>query len=96
VDFIRLLVGCKFVLTDSGGIQEEATFLRKPCLTLRESFERPETLEIGTNTLCGLNKSLIIAKANEIFTGRYKKGRIPKLMDGKASRRIVNAVKSFF
>lgn len=96
VDFIRLLVGCKFVLTDSGGIQEEATFLRKPCLTLRESFERPETLEIGTNTLCGLNKSLINAKANEIFTGRYKKGRIPKLMDGKASRRIVNAVKSFF
>ena len=96
VDFIRLLVGCKFVLTDSGGIQEEATFLRKPCLTLRESFERPETLEMGTNTLCGLNKNLIIAKANEIFNGRYKKGRIPKLMDGKASRRIVNAVKSFF
>ncbi|MBL8016816.1 MAG: UDP-N-acetylglucosamine 2-epimerase, partial [Ignavibacteria bacterium] len=46
IDFIRLLVGCKLVLTDSGGIQEEATFLRKPCLTLRESFERPETLEI--------------------------------------------------
>lgn len=96
VDFIRLLVGCKFVLTDSGGIQEEATFLRIPCLTLRESFERPETLEIGTNTLCGLNKGLIISKANEIYIGRYKKGRLPKLMDGKASRRIVNAVKSFF
>lgn len=96
IDFIRLLVGCKLVLTDSGGIQEEATFLRKPCLTLRESFERPETLEMGTNTLCGLNKSLITAKAYEIVTGKYKKGRIPKLMDGKASRRIVNAVKSFF
>lgn len=96
LDFIRLLSGCKFVLTDSGGIQEEATFLRIPCLTLRESFERPETLEIGTNTLCGLDKGLILAKAGEIYKGKYKKGRVPSLMDGKASKRIVNAVKSFF
>lgn len=91
-DFIRLLSDCSFVMTDSGGIQEEATFLRKPCLTLRESFERPETFEIGTNTLCGLNEKLINSKVKEIITGRYKQGKIPKLMDGKASERIVKII----
>src|SRR5258706_12502336 len=55
-DFIKLLMDSKFVMTDSGGIQEEATFLRIPCLTLRDSFERAETLEIGTNTLCSLDE----------------------------------------
>ncbi|HEY3250480.1 MAG TPA: UDP-N-acetylglucosamine 2-epimerase (non-hydrolyzing) [Ignavibacteria bacterium] len=89
-DFIRLLMDSKFVITDSGGIQEEATFLKRPCLTLRDSFERPETIEIGSNTLCGLNEKLIIRKVKEIFSGSYKKGRIPKLMDGKAAKRIVN------
>jgi UDP-N-acetylglucosamine 2-epimerase (non-hydrolysing) len=95
LDFIRLLSCCKFVLTDSGGIQEEATFLRIPCLTLRESFERPETLELGTNTLCGLSEKLILAKAAEVYNGNYKKSRIPSLMDGKASKRIIKAIKSF-
>lgn len=88
-DFISLLKNCRFVLTDSGGIQEEATFLRVPCLTLRDSFERPETISIGTNTLCGLDENLVHAKVGEIFAGKYKKGKIPKLMDGKASKRIV-------
>ncbi len=87
-DFIRLLAECKFVMTDSGGIQEEATFLRIPCLTLRDSFERAETLEIGTNTLCSLNEKLILKNVRAIFEGKYKKGKIPKLMDGKASVRI--------
>lgn len=91
-DFIQLLSNCKFVMTDSGGIQEEATFLRKPCLTLRESFERPETFEIGTNTLCGLDEKLINRKVKEIISGKYKKCKIPKLMDGKASERIVKII----
>lgn len=93
-EFIKLLTDCKMVITDSGGIQEEATFLRIPCLTLRESFERPETLRIGTNTLCGLNEKLVVKKTGEIFSGTYKKGKIPRLMDGKASKRIVKAIKS--
>jgi len=93
-DFIKLLTECKLVITDSGGIQEEATFLRIPCLTLRESFERPETLMIGSNTLCGLNEKLVVKKTAEIFTGKYKKGKIPRLMDGKAGQRIVKAIKT--
>jgi len=93
-DFIKLLTDCKLVITDSGGIQEEATFLKIPCLTLRESFERPETLMIGSNTLCGLNEKLVVKKTAEIFTGKYKKGKIPRLMDGKAAQRIVKAIKT--
>lgn len=93
-DFIRLLSDSKLVITDSGGIQEEATFLAIPCLTLRDTFERPETLEPGTNTLCKLDENLILRKINEVFRGRYKKGRIPKMMDGKASQRIVSIIKS--
>jgi len=91
-DFLKLLSECKLVITDSGGIQEEATFLKIPCLTLRDSFERPQTIESGTNTLCGLNEKLILAKLNEIFKGYYKKARIFKLMDGKASERIVEVL----
>lgn len=89
IDFINLLKNCLFVLTDSGGIQEEATFLRIPCLTLRDSFERPETISLGTNTLCGLDEKLVLSKVKEILGGTYKKGKIPKRMDGKASKRIV-------
>lgn len=93
-DFIKLLTTCKLVITDSGGIQEEATFLKIPCLTLRDSFERPETLELGTNTLCMLNEKLILVKIKEVFEGSYKRGKIPRLMDGKASKRVVSVLKS--
>jgi UDP-N-acetylglucosamine 2-epimerase (non-hydrolysing) len=88
-DFIKLLTDSLFVITDSGGIQEEATFLRIPCLTLRDSFERPETIIKGTNTLCGLNAGLVISKTVEILNGKYKKSIVPELMDGKAAQRIV-------
>ncbi len=88
-DFIGLLMKSKLVITDSGGIQEEATFLKIPCLTLRNSFERPETISIGTNTLCSLDKELIMKKTEEIYNEKYKKGKIPRPMDGKTSERIV-------
>ncbi len=94
IDFIRLLGDSLFVMTDSGGIQEEATFLKIPCLTLRDSFERNETLELGTNTLCRLDEKLILKKTSEIIEGKYKKGKIPRLMDAKASQRIVNIIKT--
>jgi UDP-N-acetylglucosamine 2-epimerase (non-hydrolysing) len=87
-DFISLLMKSKLVITDSGGIQEEATFLKIPCLTLRNSFERPETISMGTNTLCGLDEMLIMSKVKEIYEGKYKKGKTPRLMDGKTSARI--------
>jgi UDP-N-acetylglucosamine 2-epimerase (non-hydrolysing) len=92
-DFINMLINCKFVLTDSGGIQEEATFLKVPCLTLRDSFERPETIEIGSNTLCALNYDKIMKNVGNILKGKYKRFKVPALMDGKASERIVKIIK---
>lgn len=91
-DFISLLMKSVFVLTDSGGIQEEATFLRIPCLTLRNSFERPETISFGTNTLCGLDVNMILNKVIEVFERKYKKAKIPRLMDGNASKRITRVL----
>jgi UDP-N-acetylglucosamine 2-epimerase (non-hydrolysing) len=93
-DFIKLLMDSMLVITDSGGVQEEATFLGIPCLTLRDSFERLDTIKLGSNTLCNLDEGLILKKTREIFTGKYKKGKRPHLMDGKASKRIVNIIKS--
>jgi UDP-N-acetylglucosamine 2-epimerase (non-hydrolysing) len=94
IDFIRLLGKSKLVITDSGGIQEEATFLKIPCLTLRDSFERPETLLIGSNTLCSLDEKLILRNVKDVFKGKYKTGKIPPLMDGKASVRIVKILRT--
>ena len=92
-DFINLLGNCKLVLTDSGGIQEEATFLKVPCLTMRDSFERPETIEKGSNTLCSLDKDKIVKTIDDILKGKYKKFSVPSLMDGKAAKRIVGVIK---
>ncbi|MBK8550096.1 MAG: UDP-N-acetylglucosamine 2-epimerase (non-hydrolyzing) [Ignavibacteria bacterium] len=89
LDFLNLTFNSKFVLTDSGGIQEETTYLQIPCLTLRENTERPVTAEIGTNVICGLDEKFIIKKIREIETGKFKKGKIPKLWDGNAAERIV-------
>lgn len=93
-EFIGLLARSKFVITDSGGIQEEATFLKVPCLTLRDSFERPETISIGSNTLCGLKEKLILRKVKDILSAKYKTCKIPKLMDGKAAGRILKIILS--
>jgi len=92
LDFMTLMKKTKVIFTDSGGIQEETTFLKIPCLTLRENTERPITSEIGTNTICGLNHNLIFQQILKIKTGKYKKGEIPKLWDGKASRRIADII----
>jgi UDP-N-acetylglucosamine 2-epimerase (non-hydrolysing) len=90
VDFLHLMERAQLVLTDSGGLQEETTFLGIPCLTLRENTERPITVDIGTNQLCGLNVDLIVQKSFEVFEGRAKKGRVPELWDGKTAERIAN------
>lgn len=88
-DFLKLIMNAKYVLTDSGGIQEETTYLRIPCLTLRENTERPITNEIGTNIICGLNSNFIFKEIKKINKGLYKKGSIPRFWDGNASKRIV-------
>jgi len=95
-DFINLLSNSKLVITDSGGIQSEATFLKIPCLTLRDSLEKPEAIKMGTVTLCSLNINFILRKVREIVTGKYKKGKIPKLMDGKAAERIAKIIYNRF
>jgi UDP-N-acetylglucosamine 2-epimerase (non-hydrolysing) len=85
----------QFVLTDSGGIQEETTFLKVPCLTIRPNTERPVTCEIGTNTLIDLNVELIIENISKIISGTYKQGKIPPLWDGFATERIVEKINDF-
>lgn len=89
-DFMKLMHHAKLVMTDSGGIQEETTFMNIPCLTLRENTERPVTIEAGTNTLCGLDSDKILNSISKIINGKYKKGRIPKYWDGKSAKKIVD------
>lgn len=87
--FQRLTAECKFVLTDSGGIQEETTFRQVPCLTLRPNTERPVTVDIGTNTLVPFDPEVVQSYMQQITDGTYKTGVIPPLWDGKSTERIV-------
>lgn len=90
--FQKLVASCSFVLTDSGGIQEETTFLQKPCLTLRPNTERPITIDMGTNTLIGENWDSIPSYVEEILGGTYKIGEVPPLWDGQATQRILQVL----
>ena len=92
LDFVRLLSNSKFVLTDSGGIQEESTALGVPCLTLRENTERPITVSLGTNTIVGRNRNLMLSMVSEIIETGGKKGKIPELWDGKTASRISDII----
>jgi UDP-N-acetylglucosamine 2-epimerase (non-hydrolysing) len=89
LDFLCLLSKATFVLTDSGGIQEETTALGVPCLTLRDNTERPVTIAQGTNTLVGTDENKILGAATEILSGKGKTGCMPQLWDGHAAERIV-------
>ena len=82
------------VITDSGGIQEETTVLGIPCITVRENTERPVTISIGSNELTGNNYEKIIKLATDAFEGKWKKCEIPKLWDGKTSKRIVKIIEA--
>jgi UDP-N-acetylglucosamine 2-epimerase (non-hydrolysing) len=95
LDFMKLISSAVGVVTDSGGIQEETTFLGVPCLTVRNNTERPITAEVGTNTLLELNEEFIVRQVNSILNGTYKKGVVPELWDGKSSERIVDAIAKF-
>jgi UDP-N-acetylglucosamine 2-epimerase (non-hydrolysing) len=87
--FLHLESQATFVITDSGGIQEETTVLGVPCLTVRENTERPITITGGTNTLVGLNPRRLKEEAHQILCGKGKQGRVPELWDGQAAERIV-------
>jgi UDP-N-acetylglucosamine 2-epimerase (non-hydrolysing) len=92
--FLKLMKESSVIITDSGGIQEESTFLGIPCLTLRKNTERPSTVNIGTNTLVD-NVDEIITLVNNIDQGTYKKGTVPALWDGNTANRITNIIKDF-
>ena len=79
----------KAVITDSGGITEETTVMNIPCMTLRDNTERPETITIGTNELLGTSPKNIEPAMKILFSGKWKKGKIPFLWDGKTGERIV-------
>jgi len=90
--FLNLMMHAKFVITDSGGMQEETTVLNIPCLTLRENTERPETVDDGTNTLVGNDTQRIIKESFRILKGQGKTGSYPELWDGHAAERIVERI----
>jgi UDP-N-acetylglucosamine 2-epimerase (non-hydrolysing) len=89
LEFNYLVERAKAVITDSGGITEETTVMGVPCMTLRNSTERPETVSEGTNELLGVDPSAVRPALDKVFTGKWKKGRIPMLWDGNTAERIV-------
>jgi len=92
LDFLHLMSNAKVVLTDSGGIQEETTVLNIPCLTLRDSTERPITLTEGTNVLVYDDPTKIIAEVSKVLKGRGSKGKCPAIWDGYTAERIVTVL----
>jgi len=88
-EFQKLIRYCKFVITDSGGIQEETTFRKVPCITVRPNTERPITVSKGTNTLVDFDNLKIIKIIERIENGEYLKGEIPMLWDGDSTKRIM-------
>lgn len=89
LEFNYLVKHASAVLTDSGGITEETTVLRVPCLTLRDTTERPETVSIGTNELIGTNLHAIQPAMERVLNGKWKRGAVPEKWDGRAGGRIV-------
>jgi UDP-N-acetylglucosamine 2-epimerase (non-hydrolysing) len=93
VEFISLIADSRLVLTDSGGIQEETTVLGIPCLTLRESTERPVTVELGTNTLVGTEPEAAFEAVERALSGPTKSHTVPPLWDGRAAERIAQILR---
>jgi UDP-N-acetylglucosamine 2-epimerase (non-hydrolysing) len=91
---LSAMQGAKVVLTDSGGIQEETSFLGIPCLTLRENTERPVTVTNGTNTLIGSDFGVASSLVGECLAGKYKKGSSIPGWDGRAAYRVIEALES--
>jgi UDP-N-acetylglucosamine 2-epimerase (non-hydrolysing) len=92
-EMLGLTKYAKLVLTDSGGIQEETTVLKIPCLTLRRSTERPVTVSVGTNKIVGDDTQKIIKESKRVIKAKKTEGNIPKYWDGKTAGRIVKVLK---
>ena len=93
IEFLALQSRAVVVITDSGGVQEETTYLGVPCLTLRKNTERPITVTVGTNILVGEDKEKLMAELGNILKGNAKKGAIPALWDGHAGERIADILR---
>lgn len=89
IQFLSLQYNATVVITDSGGIQEETTYLGIPCLTVRENTERPVTVDVGTNILVGQDMQRLATEVENILVGHAKKGTVPLLWDGQTAERIV-------
>ena len=96
LDFNYLVKNAKVVITDSGGITEECTVMNVPCMTLRDSTERPETVTIGTNELIGTDPANLKPTLDKLFAGKWKVGGIPEKWDGKTGKRIVSVLEQLF
>ena len=94
IRFMNLVFNCKVAITDSGGLQEETTYLGIPCLTLRPNTERPITLTQGTNQLCNLDN--IMEHMDSVLNGKSGQGSVPELWDGNTASRIVDSIKSLY
>jgi UDP-N-acetylglucosamine 2-epimerase (non-hydrolysing) len=92
LDFLKLMASARLVLTDSGGIQEETTILKVPCLTLRENTERPITVEMGSNHVVGQDPEQIVAAYRKVLDEGTRSLRTPPLWDGRAAERIVEVL----
>jgi UDP-N-acetylglucosamine 2-epimerase (non-hydrolysing) len=92
LEFLALQARATIVVTDSGGIQEETTYLGVPCLTMRENTERPVTVEIGTNVLVGTDQTRLSMELNKILSGTMKKASVPPFWDGNAADRIAQFI----
>jgi UDP-N-acetylglucosamine 2-epimerase (non-hydrolysing) len=92
VEFLALQRNARVVITDSGGIQEETTYLGVPCLTLRDNTERPVTVSMGTNILVGQDENKLCREISKILNGQAKRGTIPPLWDGHAGERIADVL----
>ena len=93
-DFQRLIKDAVFVVTDSGGIQEETTFRKVPCITLRQNTERPITIDMGSNVLMEMNPEKVSKSIDQILSGNWKNSEIPSHWDGHSTERILDAIRT--
>ena len=96
LEFNFLVKNSRAVITDSGGITEETTVMGIPCLTLRDTTERPETISLGTNELIGTDPRSLKPALDKIFAGKWKRGQIPEKWDGKTGERIASILDELF
>jgi UDP-N-acetylglucosamine 2-epimerase (non-hydrolysing) len=92
IHFMNLVFNARLLITDSGGIQEETTYLGIPCLTLRPNTERPVTVTIGTNYLC--TSATLFARVTDILDDKIPSGRIPEMWDGRTAKRVLEKIES--